>query len=75
MIIHKHLITTNRKHKKEVKDFVEDLKNQDVEITVEGYFDKVTHFYCEETKVYRYYNNQGRKTLNCWRSVDVCRSF
>lgn len=67
--------TTNRKHKKEVKDFVEDLKNQDVEITVEGYFDKVTHFYCEETKVYRYYNNQGRKTLNCWRSVDVCRAF
>lgn len=67
--------TTNRKHKKEVKDFVEDLKNQDVEITVEGYFDKVTHFYCEKTKVYRYYNNQGRKTLNRWRSVDVCRAF
>lgn len=67
--------TTNRKHKKEVKDFVEDLKNQNVEITVEGYFDKVTHFYCEETKVYRYYNNQGRKTLNRWRSVDVCRAF
>lgn len=67
--------TTNRKHKKEVKDFVEDLKNQNVEMTVEGYFDKVTHFYCEETKVYRYYNNQGRKTLNRWRSVDVCRAF
>lgn len=67
--------TTNRKHKKEVKDFVEDLKNQNVEITVEGYFDKVTHFYCEETKVYRYYNNQGRKTLNRWRNVDVCRAF
>lgn len=67
--------TTNRKHKKEVKDFVEDLKNQNVETTVEGYFDKVTHFYCEETKVYRYYNNQGRKTLNRWRSVDVCRAF
>ena len=67
--------TTNKKHKKEVKDFVEDLKNQNVEMTVEGYFDKVTHFYCEETKVYRYYNNQGRKTLNRWRSVDVCRAF
>ena len=61
--------------KKEVKDFVEDLKNQNVEMIVEGYFDKVTHFYCEETKVYRYYNNQGRKTLNRWRSVDVCRAF
>lgn len=67
--------TTNRKQKKEVKDFVEDLKNQNVEMIVEGYFDKATHFYCEETKVYRYYNNQGRKTLNHWCSVDVCRAF
>lgn len=68
-------VATNRKRKKEVKDFVRDLKNQDVEVTVIGYFDKATHFYCEETKVYRYYNCQGRKTLNHWRSVDVCRAF
>lgn len=68
-------ITTNRKRKKEVKDFVEDLKNQDVEKTVVGYFDRATHFYCEETKVYRYYSCQGRKTLNQWHSVDVCRAF
>ena len=68
-------VATNRKRKKEVKDFVEDLKNQDVEMTVNGYFDKATHFYCEETKVYRYYNYQGRKTLNQWRSIDVCRAF
>lgn len=68
-------VATNRKRKKEVKDFVEDLKNQDVEMTVVGYFDKITHFYCEETKVYRYYNCQGRKTLNQWCSVDVCRAF
>lgn len=44
-------------------------------MTVVGYFDKVTHFYCEKTQVYRYYNCQGRKTLNQWRSVDVCRAF
>ncbi len=44
-------------------------------MTVNGYFDKATHFYCEETKVYRYYNYQGRKTLNQWRSIDVCRAF
>ena len=68
-------VATNRKRKKEVKDFVKDLKNQDVEMTVVGYFDKVTHFYCEKTQVYRYYNCQGRKTLNQWRSVDVCRAF
>lgn len=54
---------------------MKDLKNQDVEMTVVGYFDKVTHFYCEKTQVYRYYNCQGRKTLNQWRSVDVCRAF
>ena len=56
-------VATNRKRKKEVKDFVKDLKNQDVEMTVVGYFDKVTHFYCEKTQVYRYYNCQGRKTF------------
>ena len=54
---------------------MEDLKNQDVEKTVVGYFDRATHFYCEETKVYRYYSYQGRKTLNQWHSVDVCRAF
>lgn len=68
-------VATNRKRKKEVKDFAKELKNQDVEIKVIGYFDKATHFYCEETKVYRYDNCQGRKILNRWRSVDVCRAF
>lgn len=63
---------TNRKRKKAVKDFVEDLKNNDVEMTVIGYFDKVTHFYCEKTQVY---NCQGRKTWNSWHSVTVCRAF
>lgn len=66
---------TNRKYKKEVKDFVKDLKNQNIEMTVIGYFDKVTHFYCEETRVQRYYNRQGRRTLDQWYSVNVCRAF
>ena len=35
-----------KKYKKELKNFVEDLKNQNVEMTVIGYFDKTTHFYC-----------------------------
>ena len=75
MIFHKLLLQTNRKRKKEVKDFVEDLKNQDIEMRVICYFDKATHFYCEVTKVFRYYNCQGRKTLNQRRSVEVCRAF
>lgn len=66
---------TNRKRKKEVKDFVKDLKNQDVEVEVIGYFDKTTHFYCEETKVYCYRNYQGRKILNRYCSADICRAF
>lgn len=68
-------VSTNRKRKKEVKAFVEELKNQDVEINVIGYFDKATHFYCEEKQVYRYNNCHGRKTLNQRCSVDVCRAF
>ena len=44
-------------------------------MTVIGYFDKTTHFYCEETRVYRYYNCQGRKTLDQWSSINVCRAF
>lgn len=68
-------VATNRKYKKEVKDFVKDLKNRAIEMTVIGYFDKVTHFYCEETRVQRYCNRQGRKILDQWYSVNVCRAF
>lgn len=66
---------TNRKRKKELKDFAKSLKNQDVEVEVKGYFDKVTHFYCENTKVYCYVNYQGRRTLKGWCSTDICRAF
>ena len=51
------------------------MKNQDVEVEVKGYFDKVTHFYCENTKVYCYVNYQGRRTLKGWCSTDICRAF
>ncbi len=68
-------IATNGKRKKEVKNFIKELKNHDVEIKVIGYFDEMTHFYCEETKVYRYDYHQGRKILNQLQSVDVCRAF
>ncbi len=68
-------VATNRKRKKKVKDFVEELKKQDVKKKVIGYFDTTIHFYCEETKVYRYDNYQGRKILNQWNSVDICRAF
>ena len=68
-------VATNKKRKKQVKDFVEELKNNDVEMEVKGYFDKTTHFYFEETKAYRYENRQGRKTLNQRHSVNVCRAF
>ena len=68
-------VETNRKRKKEVKDFAEILKNHDVEITVIGYFDKATHFYCEETKVCHYDYRQGRKILNRHLSANIYRAF
>lgn len=68
-------VATNRKRKKEVKDFVEALKNQDIKTEIKGYFDKQTHFYCEETKVYCYKNHSGKRILDQWRSVNVCRAF
>lgn len=66
---------TNRKRKKDVEEFANELERRDFEVKTRGYFDLKTHFYCEEKKVYRYENCQGRKILNHWRSVDVCRAF
>ena len=41
---------TNKKRRKNLKNFVEELGNSDVDIKKRGYFDKITHFYCEEIK-------------------------
>lgn len=68
-------VVTNKKRKKIIKDFVEHLKNQDIEKRVKGYFDKETHFYCEQIKVYCYEKCQGRKILNNFPRVNVCRAF
>ena len=61
---------TNYKRKKEVKIFIDELKKQDVKIAVISYFDKNTHYYCEETLIYRYRNCQGRTFLNYWYSIE-----
>lgn len=61
--------------KKEVEKFIEKLKNQDVEIKVDSYFDKLTHFYCEETKVYHHDSSQNGTILNLWNFISVCRAF
>ena len=67
-------VVTNKRRKKRVKDFGEELKNSNVDKRIRGYFDKVTHFYCEETKVYRYKNYQGRKVLG-FVSINFCKAF
>ena len=66
---------TNKKRRKNLKNFVEELGNSDVDIKKRGYFDKITHFYCEEIKVYRYRNCQGRKILNSRCDACVTRAF
>ena len=67
--------STNRNRKANVKKFIENLKNKNIETEIYCYFDKVSHFYCEETKVYCYENRQGRRILNKLRGVTVCRAF
>ena len=44
---------TNRKRKKVVEEFANELERRDFEVKTRGYFDLKTHFYCEEKKVYR----------------------
>ena len=61
---------TNYKQKKEVKNFIEELKKQDVKIAVISYFDKITHYYCEKIQIYHYRNYQGRKFLNYWDDIE-----
>lgn len=43
-------VATNKKRKRNLKYFIGELKEYDVEMEVRGYFDKITHFYCEEMK-------------------------
>lgn len=66
---------TKNKREKALKDFYNNLKNGDVEIDRIGYFDKTTHFFCEEIKVYQYMNDRGRKVLNKWQCIHVCHAF
>ena len=62
-IFHSDSVVTNKKRKKIIKDFVEHLKNQDIEKRVKGYFDKETHFYCEQIKVYCYEKMSRQKNF------------
>lgn len=67
--------STNRKRKTEIKKFVCNLENQNIEKDIYYYFDKEIHFYIEETKVYSYENRQGRRCLNKLFGVTVRRAF
>ena len=65
----------NRKVKKELNDFIIYLKEGNVEVKVEAYFDVSTHFYCEEKQVYEYENHRGRRIRRKYPEIKVCRSF
>ena len=68
---------TNSRRKKEVRDFANDWVNHNVVTETRGYFDSLTHLYCDETSVYQYTNSRGRKVLYRLESccVKVCRIF
>ena len=63
---------TNEKRKKELKEFIEKLKRQEVETYVEGYFDTKSHFFCEKTEVHCYLNDHGKAD---WYRTKLCRAF
>ena len=66
-------VTTNAKRKKEIRDLVKCLKNQEIEEYKIGYFDKETHYYCEKMDAYRYFNYRGRKIWG--RCCSICQAF
>ena len=68
---------TNARRKKEVRDFANDWINHNVVTEARGYFDPQMHLYCDETSVYQYTNNRGRKVLYRLEGccVKVCRIF
>lgn len=41
------------KHKKKLKDYISHLKNGEIEFYSKAFFDKKTHYYCEETQGYQ----------------------
>lgn len=45
------------KHKKKLKDFINCLNNKEIDFYSFAFFDKKTHYYCEETKGYQSKNN------------------
>ena len=45
--------STIYKHKKKLKDYISHLKNGEIEFYSRAFFDKKTHYYCEETQGYQ----------------------
>ena len=42
---------------------MQDLFNNNLKREVKGYFDKTAHFYCEETILFHYIDEEGRNRL------------
>ena len=68
-------ISTNRKYKRELRKFILELEKGDVVKEVKGFFDKNTHYFCEKTIIHRYTYERGKKIIDSWNDVEVCRAF
>lgn len=74
-VINKYDCGTSVKQKKKIKDLVADLKNGDVETKVCCYFDESTHYYIEQTRIYRYMDERGRRVFKEDYSSEVSQAF
>ena len=66
--------STNWNKKNNLKKFILEVEANDIEKETRGYFDEKTHFYCEETRIYRYINKNGKITQSV-RSINTIKAF
>lgn len=66
--------STIHKHKKKLKEYIYRLKNGEIEFYSRGFFDKKTHYYCEETQGYQK-NNQYLPIATIYRYFETFNEF
>lgn len=73
------LVDCSRKYqinyKRQIESFMQDLFDNNLKREVKGYFDKTAHFYCEETILFHYIDEEGRNRLEYSEGVVVQKIF
>ena len=66
---------TNAKHKKQLKEFVKDINDNNIEKDIKCIFDNFTHYYYEITCISRYTNSNSGQRLEKEYPIYICRAF